>query len=55
MFKSNRYVDVSLNQWMALTPHDLVRDTLHVGPELMGALRKQKWPVVKYEQDNNSL
>jgi oxalate decarboxylase len=48
MFKSDRFVDVSLNQWMALTPRDLIRDNLHVGPELLDALRKQKWPVVKY-------
>lgn len=48
MFKSDRFVDVSLNQWMALTPRDLVRDNLHVGPELLDSLRKEKWPVVKY-------
>lgn len=48
MFKSDRFEDVSLNQWMALTPPQLVEDNLHVGPELMNALRKEKWPVVKY-------
>jgi oxalate decarboxylase len=48
MFKSDRFVDISLNQWMALTPHQLVQDNLHVGPELLDALRKEKWPVVKY-------
>lgn len=48
MFKSDRFVDVSLNQWMALTPPQMIEETLHVGPELMGALRKEKWPVVKY-------
>ncbi len=47
MFKSNRFADVSLNQWMALTPKELVEEHLHVGPELMNALRKEKWPVVK--------
>jgi oxalate decarboxylase len=47
MFKSNRYADVSLNQWMALTPKELVQDHLNVGPELVNALRKEKWPVVK--------
>lgn len=49
MFKSDRFADISLNQWMALTPHQLVQDNLHVGRELMDALRKQKWPVVKYQ------
>ncbi|MFJ8064584.1 oxalate decarboxylase family bicupin [Psychrobacillus sp. NPDC096426] len=48
MFKSDRFVDVSLNQWMALTPRDLVRDNLHVGPELLDVLRQVKYPVVKY-------
>ncbi|PZM62295.1 oxalate decarboxylase family bicupin [Paenibacillus dendritiformis] len=48
MFKSDRFADVSLNQWMALTPHDLVRDNVYGSPELMKALRKTKWPVVKY-------
>lgn len=48
MFRSDRFEDVSLNQWMALTPHQLVQDNLNAGPELMNALRKEKWPVVKY-------
>ncbi|MCD9022130.1 oxalate decarboxylase family bicupin [Cohnella silvisoli] len=48
MFKSDRFADLSLNQWMALTPSQLVSSNLQVGPELMNALRKQKWPVVKY-------
>jgi oxalate decarboxylase len=48
VFKSDRYADVSLNQWMALTPRELVRENLCVGPELLDALRKEKWPVVKY-------
>jgi oxalate decarboxylase len=47
MFKSDRYAGVSLNQWMALTSRELVRDNLHVGPELLDALRMEKWPVVK--------
>lgn len=47
IFKSDSFSDVSLNQWMALTPHELVRNNLNVGPELLDALRKQKWPVVK--------
>lgn len=49
IFKSDRFADMSLNQWMALTPRDLVGDNLHVGSELLNALRKEKWPVVKYK------
>lgn len=48
MFRSDRFEDVSLNQWMALTPRDLVQDNLRVGTEVTDALRKEKWPVVKY-------
>lgn len=48
MFKSDRFADISLNQWMALTPRELVQSNLHAGPVLRDALRKEKWPVVKY-------
>ncbi|MDT0122024.1 oxalate decarboxylase family bicupin [Paenibacillus sp. RRE4] len=46
IFRSDRFEDVSLNQWMALTPRDLVRDNLNAPPELLDVLRKVKWPVV---------
>ncbi|MEK0315749.1 oxalate decarboxylase family bicupin [Cohnella sp. 56] len=48
MFRSDRFADVSLNQWMALTPRDLVQANLNASPELLDSLRKVKWPVVKY-------
>jgi oxalate decarboxylase len=48
MFKSNRFEDVSLNQWMGLTPKYLVKSNLNVGSELIDPLRKEKYPVVKY-------
>jgi oxalate decarboxylase len=46
MFKSSYYADVSLDQWMALTPPELVEAHLKLGPQVMGALRKNKAPVV---------
>ena len=46
MFKSNQFADISLNQWMALTPKELIESHLHVGTELTNSLRKKKWPVV---------
>jgi oxalate decarboxylase len=49
LFKSDHYADISLNQWMALTPSELVQDTLYVGPELTNELRKEKIPVVAYD------
>ena len=46
MFKSDHYADVSLHQWMALTPPELVQDHLHLNQKVMGALKKEKRPVV---------
>ena len=46
IFKSDYYADVSLNQWMALTPPELVQGTLGVDNKVMAALRKEKVPVV---------
>lgn len=48
MFKSDRFEDVSLNQWMALTPKDLIKSNLNVGSKLIDSLRKEKGIVVKY-------
>lgn len=49
IFKSDRFADVSLNQWMALTPKEIVQTNVNASPELMNSLRKEKWPVVKYD------
>jgi oxalate decarboxylase len=46
IFKSSYYADVSLNQWMALTPPELVQATLNLDDKVMAALRKTKVPVV---------
>ncbi|THF83493.1 oxalate decarboxylase family bicupin [Cohnella fermenti] len=48
MFQSDRFADISLNQWMALTPPELVKPNVNATGELMRSLRKEKWPVVKY-------
>ncbi|MFC6334163.1 oxalate decarboxylase family bicupin [Paenibacillus septentrionalis] len=48
MFRSSLFEDVSLNQWMALTPSQLVQDNVRAGNDLYHALRKEKWSVVKY-------
>jgi oxalate decarboxylase len=47
MFRSDHYADVSLNQWMALTPPELVQAHLNVDQRTMAALRKDKPIVVK--------
>jgi oxalate decarboxylase len=46
IFKSSYYADVSLNQWIALTPPELVTAHLKLGPQFMTSLRKDKVPVV---------
>jgi oxalate decarboxylase len=46
IFKSGTYADVSLNQWLALTPPELVQAHLKLDPQALAALHKQKFPVV---------
>jgi oxalate decarboxylase len=46
MFKSDRFVDLSLNQWMAQTPPALLEAHLLLDKSVAAALRKQKSPVV---------
>ena len=46
MFKSSYYAQVSLDQWMALTPPELVRATLNVDQQVIDALRVKDAPVV---------
>jgi oxalate decarboxylase len=45
MFRSDRFADISLNQWMALTPPELVQAHLNLDREAMAALSKDK-PVI---------
>jgi oxalate decarboxylase len=47
MFRSPRFVDVSLNQWMALTPPELVQAHLNLDGQTMNALRKDQPIIVK--------
>ena len=46
IFRSSRYGDISLRQWMALTPPELVEATLNLSPGTMAALGKKKPLVV---------
>jgi oxalate decarboxylase len=47
MFRSDRYADVSLDQWLALTPPELVRAHLNVDQRTISALTKRKPLVVR--------
>jgi oxalate decarboxylase len=46
MFKSSYYADVSLDQWLALTPPELLKAHLNLDKQVTDALRKAKAPVV---------
>jgi len=46
MFKSSYYADVSLDQWIALTPPQLIEAHLGLDRRTIEALRKEKKPVV---------
>ena len=47
VFRSDHFADVSLNQWMALTPPELVRAHLNIDEETIAALHKNKQVVVR--------
>jgi oxalate decarboxylase len=42
VFRSSYFADISLNQWMALVPADLVQSHLNLDPQTIAALRKDK-------------
>jgi len=46
VFRSDRYADVSLNQWLKLTPPELVRSHLLVGQAVLDGLPREKRPVI---------
>ncbi|ADI11552.1 bicupin, oxalate decarboxylase family protein [Streptomyces bingchenggensis BCW-1] len=47
MFLAPRFEDVSLAQWMALTPGELVRNHLNLNDTVMNSLRKEKQPIFR--------
>jgi oxalate decarboxylase len=47
MFRSSYYADISLNQWMALLPPELVRGHTILDKRTMAGLRKDKPVIVK--------
>ncbi len=46
LFHADRFIDVSLNQWLALTPPALVQAHLNIDRAVIAALRQTKQPVV---------
>ena len=47
VFKSPEFQDISLNQWLALIPPELVKEHLDLSDKVIKSLRKDKRPVVK--------
>lgn len=47
LFKSDYYADISLNQWLASTPPELVRQHLKLDDTFMSALSLKKNPLLK--------
>ena len=45
LFRSDRFADISLNQWMALTPPEVVRAHLNIDERTIAALSRHK-PVI---------
>lgn len=47
-FKSDHYSDVSLAQWLAMTPNEVVKSCLNLPDDFINAINKSSTPVVKY-------
>ena len=46
LFRAERFEDVSLAQWMALVPPELVEAHLNLSDQMIRGIRKDKQPVV---------
>lgn len=46
-YKSDRVVDISLTQWLALTPVDIAANTLGVSEDVIKNLSKKKQILIK--------
>lgn len=47
LYKSDRVADISLAQWLALTPADTVATTLKIDIEVVKNIKKEKQRLVK--------
>jgi oxalate decarboxylase len=47
LFRSERFADISLNQWLALTPPELVQAHLNLDPQTIAALSRDKPIIVR--------
>ncbi|KAH7381949.1 RmlC-like cupin domain-containing protein [Cadophora sp. MPI-SDFR-AT-0126] len=47
IYKSDRVADISLTQWLALTPPDIVANTLKISRSVVDQLKKEKQLLIK--------
>lgn len=48
VFKSDHFADISLAQWIAMTPNEVVKSILNLSDEFLNSVRKESTPIVKY-------
>ncbi len=48
VFKSKTFSDISLAQWIAMTPNEVVKAALNLSDEFLNSVRKTSCPIVKY-------
>lgn len=48
IFKSNHFSDISLSQWIALTPNEVVKSVLNLSDEFLNHVKKESCPIVRY-------
>lgn len=46
IFKSSYYADISLKQWLSLTPKQLIQDHLNLNQKFINSLNKEKTPII---------
>ncbi len=46
LFRSDHFEDISLAQWLSLTPHELVRAHLHIDESVLANIPKSDTPIV---------
>lgn len=48
VFRSNHYADISLSQWIAMTPKEVVKSVLNLSDKFLDNVKKESIPVVKF-------
>lgn len=49
IFKSDHFADLSLAQWIAMTPKEVVKSVLNLSDEFLANVKAESCPVVKYK------